>query len=242
MFEDGFHSEIESAALATGYGPILRTSGREAFSLRQQIFEQVRASGRIARATIARSLDVSPGSVTALTAELIADGFLREVEGAARETSRGRPPVSLEVVPEALRVVGVKLSDETHTAVLTDLAGNQLASASLGSTTDKKTAADLLKDTENLMAQLCTAAEIPMDTISAIGVGISGIVDFESGMVAWSPLLQNTDVPLGQILADHFKTPVSIDNDANVFTLAELWFGAGRALSNFVVVTVENGV
>ena len=61
-------------------------------------------------------------------------------------------------------------------------------------------------------------------------------------MVAWSPLLQNTDVPLCQILADHFKTPVRIDNDANVLTLAELWFGAGRALSNFVVVTVENGV
>ena len=81
-----------------------------------------------------------------------------------------------------------------------------------------------------------------MDTISAIGVGISGIVDFESGMVAWSPLLQNADVPLGQILADHFETPVRIDNDANVLTLAELWFGAGRALSNFVVVTVENGV
>ena len=242
MFEDGFHEEIESAALATGYGPILRTSARESFSLRQQIFEQVRASGRVARATIARSLDVSPGSVTALTAELIADGFLREVEGAARETSRGRPPVALEVVPEALRVVGVKLSDETHTAVLTDLAGNLLASAALGSNTDKKTAEDLLKDTENLVTQLCTAAEIPMDTISAIGVGIAGIVDFESGMVAWSPLLQNADVPLGQIFADHFETPVRIDNDANVLTLAELWFGAGRALSNFVVVTVENGV
>jgi|TARA_B110000093_G_scaffold9719_1_gene9265 predicted NBD/HSP70 family sugar kinase len=33
-----------------------------------------------------------------------------------------------------------------------------------------------------------------------------------------------------------------VDNDANVLTLAELWFGAGRALSNFVVVTIENGV
>jgi len=184
MFEDGFPSEIESVALATGYGPILRTSARESFSLRQQIFEQVRASGRIARATIARSLDVSPGSVTALTAELISDGFLREVEGAARETSRGRPPVALEVVPGALRVVGVKLSDETHTAILTDLAGNLLASAALASNTDKKTATDLLRDAENLITQLCTSAEIPMDTISAIGVGIAGIVDFESGMVA----------------------------------------------------------
>jgi len=152
----------------------LRTSARESFSLRQQIFEQVRASGRVARATIARSLDVSPGSVTALTAELISDGFLREVEGAARETSRGRPPVALEVVPEALRVVGVKLSDETHTAVLTDLAGNLLASAALGSNTDKNTAADLLKVAENLITQLCTWPRSPWIRFPPLASGLLG--------------------------------------------------------------------
>ena len=38
-----------------GYGPILRPTARETYSLRQQIFELVRASGRIARAKIART-------------------------------------------------------------------------------------------------------------------------------------------------------------------------------------------
>jgi predicted NBD/HSP70 family sugar kinase len=33
-----------------------------------------------------------------------------------------------------------------------------------------------------------------------------------------------------------------VDNDANMLTLAELWFGAGRDLSNFAVVTIEHGV
>ena len=58
MSEDGFSNEIESIFPSIGYGPILRPSAREAYSLRQQIFEQVRASGQIARATIARTLDV----------------------------------------------------------------------------------------------------------------------------------------------------------------------------------------
>ena len=111
-----------------GYGPILRPTARETYSLRQQIFELVRASGRIARAKIARTLNISPGSVTALTAELISDGFLREVEEISREISRGRPPVALELVPDALYVIGVKLSDEVHTANLTDFVGNELAS------------------------------------------------------------------------------------------------------------------
>ena len=128
-----------------GYGPILRPIAREAYSLRQQIFELVRARGRIARSTIARTLDVSPGSVTALTADLITDGFLREVdEGLEREASRGRPPVALELVPEALHVVGVKLSDENHTAVLTDFGGNVIARTAQKTNANKKTQNELI--------------------------------------------------------------------------------------------------
>ena len=242
MSEEGFTQETESIPTTIGYGPILRPSSREAYSLRQQIFEQVRASGQIARSTIARTLDVSPGSVTALTADLISDGFLREVQSVARETSRGRPPVALELVPEVLHVVGVKLSDERHTAVLTDFGGNVLSSAALKTHSDKKSANELLRDTGMLIKQLCNIAQISPKSISAIGVGISGIVDCETGIVAWSPLLKDLDVSLGNLFATHFGTPVLIDNDANVLTLAELWFGAGRALSNFVVVTIENGV
>lgn len=36
--------------------------------------------------------------------------------------------------------------------------------------------------------------------------------------------------------------PVYVDNDANLVALAELWFGAGRSLSDFAVVTIEHGV
>ena len=242
MSGEGFSEKTESIPPEIGYGPILRPSAREAYSLRQQIFEQVRASGQIARSTIARTLNVSPGSVTALTADLIADGFLREVGSVTREAIRGRPPVALELVPEALHVIGVKLSDERHTAVLTDFGGSLLASASLDAASEKTTANALLRETEILIKQLCDIAQILPHSISAIGVGISGIVDCKTGIVAWSPLLRDLDIALGDLFATHFGTPVLIDNDANVLTLAELWFGAGRALSNFVVVTIENGV
>jgi predicted NBD/HSP70 family sugar kinase len=180
--------------------------------------------------------------VTALTADLIADGFLREVGSVTREAIRGRPPVALELVPEALHVIGVKLSDDRHTAVLTDFGGSLLASASLDAASEKTTANALLRETEILIKQLCDIAQILPHSISAIGVGISGIVDCKTGIVAWSPLLRDLDIALGDLFATHFGTPVLIDNDANVLTLAELWFGAGRALSNFVVVTIENGV
>ncbi|MDB9807633.1 ROK family protein, partial [Amylibacter sp.] len=160
----------------------------------------------------------------------------------AREASRGRPPVSLELVSNALYVIGVKLSDEKHTATLTDFGGNALASASQITNADKKSANELLIETEILIKKVCERANIDQNSISAIGVGISGIVNYTTGVVTWSPLLEKLDVPLGNVFSTHFDTPVCIDNDANVLTLAELWFGAGRALSNFAVVTIEHGV
>ena len=138
--------------------------------------------------------------------------------------------------------MSVKLSDELHTATLTDFGGNALASASQITTADKKSADELLTETEAIISKVCKSAKISQKKISAIGVGISGIVNYETGVVAWSPLLEELDTPLGDIFSTYFKTPVCIDNDANVLTLAELWFGAGRALSNFAVITIEHGV
>jgi hypothetical protein len=44
MSGEGFSEKTESIPPGIGYGPILRPSAREAYSLRQQIFEQVRAN------------------------------------------------------------------------------------------------------------------------------------------------------------------------------------------------------
>jgi len=43
-------------------------------------------------------------------------------------------------------------------------------------------------------------------------------------------------------LSDAMGLPVLIDNDTNMVTLAELWFGAGRGRQSFAVVTIEYGV
>ena len=233
---------LESQHAQEGCGPINLVGLRDSKSLRQQVFEQVRANGQVSRAMIARTLNVSPGSVTSITAELIAEGYLREVEGAAREAGRGRPPVALQVVPEVKRVIGIKISDERHTAVLTDFAGQVVASAALNIPTTKKPVATILDELEELVNRLMTTAGLPFSAVSGISVGISGVVDHSCGVVTWSPLIVETEVAMEQAIADRFNCPAHLENDANMLTLAELWFGAGRSRKDFAVVTVEHGV
>ncbi len=225
-----------------GCGPLLPISAADKKPLRRQIFEHVRAAGRAARTDVTRALEISAGSATTLSADLISAGLLREVEGLPRESGRGRPPVALEVVPEARHVIGIKLSDENHSAVLTDFAGQMLADATLPTPPNRKSLDELLEEVDALMDLVLKAAGKSLADISAVAIGMSGIVDHETGTVPWSPLLSDQDADLAAAFLARFGVPLHVDNDANVLTLAELWFGAGRSMSDFAVVTIENGV
>ncbi|SEW18417.1 Sugar kinase of the NBD/HSP70 family, may contain an N-terminal HTH domain [Cognatiyoonia koreensis] len=236
------YNKHETFDVTDGCGPNLPVADQQADPLRQQVFEHVRAVGRAARADVTRALGISPGSVTTLTADLIATGLLREVEGLPRESGRGRPPVALEVVPESNYVIGIKLSDVRHTAVLTDFAGNICADATLMTSKPRKSLGELLDEVAALMESLIAKSGMAFSDISAVGIGVSGMVENQSGTIAWSPLLTHRNVPLGDAFQRRFEVPVYLDNDVNLLTLAELWFGAGREMSDFVVVTVEHGV
>jgi predicted NBD/HSP70 family sugar kinase len=243
MYDNRAPKGAESEHGPVGCGPLLPGVGREVKPLRQQVFEHVRAAGRAARADVTRALGISGGSVTTLTSDLIGEGYLREVEGgAASGQGRGRPPVALEVVPEAGRVIGIKLSDERHSAVLTDFAGNRLAEATLPTPPIRKTLDQMLDETGALMDALLGSAGRGLQDVTAVGIGLSGLVDHATGVVPWSPLLTEGAVPLKDAFEARFGIAAHVDNDSNVLTLAELWFGAGRAMSDFAVVTIEHGV
>ncbi|MGL4309143.1 MAG: hypothetical protein ACRCSU_01555, partial [Paracoccaceae bacterium] len=99
-----------------GCGPLIPPLSDSQRPLRQQVFERVRAAGRIPRVQVAKELAVSPASVTLITSELIEAGLIEETatlrDGPARDTDmvRGRPPVALGVRPRAHFVAGMKLS------------------------------------------------------------------------------------------------------------------------------------
>ncbi len=226
----------------SGCGPLLGSATGAVLPLRQQIFEFVRARGQAARADITHALGISGGSATTLTADLISGGCLREVESHIRETGRGRPRVALEVVAERAYVIGVKLAFNCHTAVVADFTGAVIADASMPSADHSRSVDDTVQEVADLIETLLGNADIDRAEISAIGIGLPGMVDHETETVLWSPLLKDSGSLFSDALAQRFDVPLLIDNDANMLTLAELWFGEGRAMSDFAVVTVESGV
>ena len=231
-----------------GVGPLIPPLPDLLRPLRQQVFERVRAAGLIARVQVAKELGVSPATITTLTADLIESGLIEEVaaprdgDPARPDAGRGRPAVQLGVRASAHLVAGMKVSDGENTAVIVDFAGNLLADVSYPHALGAMNLPALLATMETLLDRVCEKAGLARSQLSAVGLGVPGFVDMEQGVVLWSSILSLRNVPLAEAASAHLGLPVHIDNDANMVALAELWFGGGRSIADFAVVTMEHGV
>jgi predicted NBD/HSP70 family sugar kinase len=238
-----FPSKDDATDAKKGVGPLIPPLPDLLRPLRQQVFERVRAAGLIARVQVAKDLGVSPATITTLTSDLIESGLIEEV-AAAREGdgARGRPAVQLGVRAASHLVAGMKVSDRENTAVIVDFAGNLIADECYPHPPGAMSLADLLATMDSLLARVCAKAGIDRSALTAIGIGVPGFVDMLAGDVLWSSILIERNVPLARAATAHLGLPVHIDNDANLVALAEMWFGAGRGISDFAVVTIEHGV
>lgn len=234
-------AQAENAGL--GCGPVIAPLSDSLRPLRQQVFERVRAAGTVARVQLARDLAVSPASVTTATSELIDAGLIEEVTVPREDgQGRGRPAQALGVRAGAHHVAGLKLSDREHSAVIVDFAGRLIANDVIPRTPGAMHLDDMLAAIETLLARVCAKAGVARSDLSGVGIGLPGFVDSAAGLVLWSSTLIDRKVPLAAAAQGRLGLPVTIDNDANLVALAELWFGSGRGLSDFAVVTIEHGL
>jgi glucokinase len=77
----------------------------------------------------------------------------------------------------------------------------------------------------------------------AIAIGAPGPLDRDRGVIVHAPNLPGwLDLPLGQILHNHWSCPVFVENDANLAALGEWRFGAGRGAHHLIMLTLGTGI
>lgn len=81
------------------------------------------------------------------------------------------------------------------------------------------------------------------ESVTGIGVSIPGPTNPFSGIVELGTNLKGWEnVPLMQLLGEHFRAPVYIGNDANVAALAETVKGAAQDYRHVIFITVSTGI
>ncbi|WP_406066362.1 ROK family transcriptional regulator [Streptomyces sp. NBC_01077] len=205
-----------------------------------EIFAQVlTAGGPISRTVIAQRLGLSPSTVTRLLSPLIEDGYLSET-GKQTANGLGRPQRLLRVNTEQHLVVGVQIARTHVAAVLTDLGARPLLR--LKKALDSLEPAHVLAVAADLTAQLIGQAPNADAKVLGIGVGVGGHIDEASGVCRSAVRLGWTDVPVAAPLSAATGLPVVVNNDVNALVIAERWFGEGRDVESFAVITVGRGV
>ncbi len=195
---------------------------------------EVLIHGPMSRSEVARRLDLSPGSLTRLSTPLLESGLLVDV-GEQVDRRVGRPVQLLDVVPASRHFIGMKLMAGEVLGVVADLRANVVASAGR---TFKDRSPEAVADS---IAELVAELRGGRPEITAIGVGIGGLLE-EHGFVRSAPFLDWTDVPLGMMIEQRTGIPTVVENDLVAFTEYEHWFGAGRGLDRFAVVTLGAGI
>ncbi len=205
------------------------------------ILNTIRSQGAISRVELAQLTGQSKAAVTNITARLMDNGLIYE-KASQDSKQRGRKRVMLALNPDAAYVVGIKVSAYMISCAVTDMAGTVRSAIDLPVSTSNKPVewvADLI---EQGVAHCVKTAGLTMDRISGIGTGIPGLIDRELGINHWTLFYQKDNIPLRQLIQDRFDIPVWVENDANTVTMAHQWFGHGRGIDNFLVVTIEDGV
>ncbi|WP_026260140.1 ROK family protein [Segetibacter koreensis] len=81
------------------------------------------------------------------------------------------------------------------------------------------------------------------NSITAIGIGVPGVVDVEQGVVYDVQYIPSwKEVPLKREMEQRYNLPVFVNNDANCFALGEHYFGKGIDSESMIGLTIGTGV
>lgn len=84
---------------------------------------------------------------------------------------------------------------------------------------------------------------VAWDDVAAIGLATPGTMDIPAGMLLHPHNLPGwDDLPIRQLVADHFQKPTVLQNDANAAAYGEYWVGAARDVPSLVFWTLGTGI
>ena len=196
---------------------------------RRLVLDALRQSGPLARIELGRHTGLSPASITSISAQLIGDGIVHEVEVQSPPVvpmRRGRPLTQLDINPKAAHVVAVKISIDGIEIALADSRGGIVSRGISRIAIYDAEAASFGKAVAAEIAKQLKASHVAARQVARIGIAVQGVADSQAGTIVWSPAFRRRNIPVATVVQDELGIACSIANDANM--IAEGLIGADR--------------
>lgn len=204
------------------------------------VLKVIRDNGSLSRAEIAKLTGLTPASVTNITKILIEDKIL--VEGKIGESSGGRPPIILELNPNARYVIGVCIGVGIIEVVITNLSAMVIIKKSIKIEEERFNHDLVFNKLVNLINEVIKESEIDKEKILGVGVALHGIVNARTGISIYAPYYGWENVDIKSELEEALGLTVYVDNDVRAMALGESWFGVTSDIANFIILNISNGI
>ena len=204
------------------------------------VLKVIKDNGSLSRAEIAKLTGLTPASVTNITKILIEDKFL--IESKIGESSGGRPPIILELNPNARYVIGIGIGVGVIDVVITNLSAQIITKKSIIIDNERYNYDLVFKKLINLINEVLESSELDKEKILGVGVALHGIVDARTGVSIHALYYGWKNKNIKEKLEEELGLTVYVDNDVRAMALGESWFGATKDIANFVTLNISNGI
>lgn len=101
----------------------------------------------------------------------------------------------------------------------------------------------LVNGLSELSIRLLRKSGLKKGDIAGIGIGAPGLIDSKKGVIHHLVNIKGfKNVPLKRLIEKKTGILTFLDNDVNVMTLGELYYGAGKGAKNMICITLGTGV
>lgn len=202
------------------------------------LLELLRCHAPISRADLARLTGLTRSTVTVITAELIAQGLVRE-SGEVFTTRGGRPGTGLMLNPEGAFFIGAAIETEHVTVVKLNLTAEIVMRVQ-----EPLQGADLAQVLGQLVQMVDRVRQADSSSharLRGVGLSIQGVLNLQ-GVIIRAPFLNWAGGDLRSYLQPYFSVPLFVDNDANAAALAEVYLGNAMQTSSLLYILINQGV
>ncbi len=196
--------------------------------------------GGISRADLARQLGLSRAAITSIVNDLLDAKLVREtVDG---PLTGGRRPKMLGINPNGGYVVGVDIGATHVGLLLADFSAQVLHEIEIPFQVSLGPEVCLAK-VDDLLRELLVTADLALEDVGAVGVGVPGPVIEQAGAVIAPPIMPGWDhFPIQTHLQNLWNCPIALNNDSELGAIGEWAYGAGRGERYLVYIKVGYGV
>lgn len=210
---------------------------------RAMVIAAVRRTGQPSRTEIASATGLSHSTISAISADLIAEGILAEAKGAEPATARrGRPQVGITLNPKAATAIVVVLSLNDLTAAVIDYAGGLVAEEKRRLSTATMSRDELVAELVAMLRRLTAVRAADSRKPLRIVLAIQGITDAAARVMLWSPITPHRDIPFADVLEREFVIPTTVENDCNMMAVALRWRDPARYRDDFLAILLSHGI